>query len=477
MNQAREKQIAGRKKRPDSQTQSYGIPLATEEGKTCAAYLSAMGCTKDASGWSNPPGMELPDNFVINDVSGIPTAIVKGKSVSGYHLVTWLVLGSSLKGLNLIKMGALVLLGIHDIRRFEAVEGFDANTPGNNALKVMNVVAAAARFFPGLSEETETTDGPIEFADDMRSQGDIGSTDNVIIPETACPEGDCSPKTADDHESNGAITLHGTASVTTAPGEVPNAVLLDSHTAAMPADNGHPLASSTDSDAFSSPITDADIKTLLNAFNGDVMSEDNCITTGRRQAIEQFCHEIQLGRLLILKKQELKITALFKKWKAEKLPEAVYGKAVISRCTRYGMYEKRMKSKRGLLLHENDVKNCTKKAMLLIGGYKKKNVDALVNAVCAKLDSGQVVNEKVATRLVHKFRKKLEPRTAEAAQPPVPTTVQELLDLPRDRQSPYAKKHSAEVHEFLDALQQIEKTHDQEAAVVLPLVRLFTIVG
>lgn len=476
MNQAPGKQVGNCKKRPDSQTQSYAVPLAREEGKTCAAYLSAIGFGKDGTGWSNPSGMELPDNLNIKDVSGIPTATVKGKTVSGYNLVTWLVLGSSIKGLNLVKMGALVLLGIHDIRRFEAVEGFDANSPGNNALKVLNVVVAAARFFPGLSEETETSDGPIEFADDVRLQRGLGGSEKAIIPEVACPEGICSPKTVDAPELNGAITLPRTPSVTTSSGEAPNAVLLDSQIAAMPADNGHRLESSTDSNAASPAIHDADTKAILNAFNGEVMSEDSCIKIGQRQAIEQFCHEIQLGRLLILKKQELKITALFKKWKAENLPEAVWGRAVISRCTRYGMYEKRMKSKRGLLLHENDVKNCTKKAMLLIVGYKKKNVDALITAVCAILDSGKVVNEKVATKLVHEFRKKLEPQTDEAVRPPAPTTVQDLLDLPRKWYSPYGKKHLGEVHELLDALQQIEKSHE-EAAVVLPLVRLFTIVG
>ncbi len=468
MNETSRKVTEPRKKKAANQTQGREVVLAKIEAETSIAYLNGLGFYESLAGWENPVGMKLPKDFVVRNKDGVVSSTIEGNIVSGYALINWLVLNSLSKGIHLVMTGALVINGILPLTIYTELENYMENDFKSGPFKLMEVVKKACKAF---------ADNP------HVALKAVGTEQATLPPEPTANDVAIHNKTPDNNNDESLPATSGESDLVSdtaivfgiydSQQDLESTIITEEPHSSDEGDVDAPDATNYNS---SDDIDEMEIPALLKAFNGGVMSERSCLKRGRRNLSDQFCYEIQLGRLLLKKKQDLKSPRLYFVWKEENFPEDQWGKAFLSRCFRYGVFEQRMKSKRGLLLQEIDVKNCKKKAMLLIGGYKKKNADKLVDKICALLDNGKVVNEEVASKLVNKSRKQLEkPKDDESTPPALPATVQELFDLPKKCLSSYGKKHLAEFHELLHAIEQVIKSSPEETALVMPLVRMFTV--
>ncbi len=70
--------------------------------------------------------------------------------------------------------------------------------------------------------------------------------------------------------------------------------------------------------------------------------------------------------------------------------------------------------------------------MLLIGGYKRKNADALIDEVIARLDRGEHLSLGVVRDLIKEFKARIaKPKQHEMEPPPDPRTIHDLFELPK----------------------------------------------
>lgn len=466
-------------KKPANQTQAYKATLNQIEAEVCEAYLKAIGYIKDGSVWVNPSKTTNTNGDIdVRTREGLISASRDGKLISGYELVTWLILGSKKKGLHHIMIGALVMAGVHDLNIFKELCQFNSADPDNVAFKVMKIADRARDYYkthsdidrdgdngmstasqkaldyneqgPGVDNETFASFQDDEEGDpgDAENEAFVGNQDNQVNGEKV-------PRHKDDETFTDSVDF------------------LDEDVSSFRDVQQPANAQEGAVQAYNASET----QEILKAFNDVVPSEAECVRAFHRSTKSQFCLEIQIGRLLLQKKQDLKSSALFKKWKSDTFPEATFDKHVLSRCTRYGQFDKYIRSRRGLLLEEKDIKLCSKKAMLLIGGYKKRNVDELIDEVILRLDSDNYLSEDVVSNLVKKFKAKVtkSKREDEVTLPPVPRTVRELIELPEKWLSRSGKRHLTEIQELLEALESGNQSPTLEASVVLPLVKIFTV--
>src|SRR5690349_4540156 len=105
-------------KKPGNYTQAHTARLAGDEAPACEILLLAMDFSKNSPAWNNPPEMDLPLEFEVKTEDGLVWATVGGKKLQGYKLISWLIFRSMARGVNLVKIGALVMAGVHNISLF-----------------------------------------------------------------------------------------------------------------------------------------------------------------------------------------------------------------------------------------------------------------------------------------------------------------------------------------------------------------------
>lgn len=499
-------------KKPANQTQSHTETLNLVQAETCNAFLQAIRSLKDTPDGLMPAMADRMDSLEVSIEDGLITAMINENPVSGYEVITWIIFGSITKGINYVMVGALVIVGIQKLNMFEQLTGFDQDDPDNVVLRTMKIVNVAEALYQNdLGRSAKLAPEPDSALQVDHVRDDIATAQSVDPALEGAPIdiGEEPAEPADDidldAQKSSAVEkeLVRISNIISAEGlntpDVPEAKIPtwseenqntgDSNSGEFSEDSivrpdGHvidgdinvqePNACKDDND---DQIAEIDLPAVLKAFNEKVPSEAECLRQFQRHTHSLFCTEIRIGRRLVQKKQELKSPALYLKWRRETFSDPKFDNKRMSRCTHYGLFEKSLKSKRGGFLKDNDIRLCSQKAMQAIGGYKSKNADDLLNEVVSRLDRGEYLSADSVSHLVREFKAKVTKpkRDEEETPPPVPRTIQELFELPEKWLSRAGKKHMAEFQELLEALEPEIQSRTAEAAVVLPLVKIFTV--
>ena len=331
----------------------------------CELYLQAMGFRKDEVEWQWPADMDLPEVLGVVTEGGMVRATVLGDTLSGYRLVAWLIFRSKARGVHPVMIGALVMAGVHDVSVFAELEGFETSST-NLYLKTMQLTQKAANIQVASTKSSTARDHgdgraieSLELTAEPRSQGVTVPSDAEATSEVAASP-DIVLQLSDQRQ--------GSRVVSKGLRETTGAYNIDT---AGQAEDEHRAPKWSWTDDAPELQDSKDLAVIVKAFNGDMPSERKCLEKIKATNKIQFCTEILVGRLLLMKKEELKSTALLKKWKNDSFPEEC-DKHFFSRCLRYAQFDQFLKGRRGLPLEARDLKLFTKKAMLLIGGYKKK---------------------------------------------------------------------------------------------------------